>query len=210
MFGSATRWCRSTYQICAAWEVNNLDRRASAQNTQVDKSRSVTIELDANAHHMAWRFRPLVNHSRCIRRDRHRRIRGGQRRRVALNRQACRATGRSSPASISQDRMLLLHAADAAPARCGACRLVFMIDPRLPKDVNTIVISYTFFQVEGRGGNRDRSPSSPAGREKNGAHRAPPIRQPRAASSTTPCRNRCPGRSWCALALFLLALGGVS
>jgi len=35
--------------------------------------------------------------------------------------------------------------------------VVFMIDPRLPKDVNTIVISYTFFQVEGAEASRDRS-----------------------------------------------------
>ena len=35
---------------------------ASALNTQVYYTRSTTIELDANAHHMPWHFRPLQNH----------------------------------------------------------------------------------------------------------------------------------------------------
>jgi cytochrome c oxidase assembly protein subunit 11 len=30
--------------------------------------------------------------------------------------------------------------------------VTFVIDPRLPKDVNTIALSYTFFEVAGRGG----------------------------------------------------------
>jgi cytochrome c oxidase assembly protein subunit 11 len=30
--------------------------------------------------------------------------------------------------------------------------LVFMVDPELPKDVNTITLSYTFFEIAGRGG----------------------------------------------------------
>jgi cytochrome c oxidase assembly protein subunit 11 len=30
--------------------------------------------------------------------------------------------------------------------------LVFVVDPALPKDVNTITLSYTFFEVAGRGG----------------------------------------------------------
>jgi cytochrome c oxidase assembly protein subunit 11 len=27
--------------------------------------------------------------------------------------------------------------------------VVFVVDPRLPRDVNTISLSYTFFEVEG-------------------------------------------------------------
>jgi len=30
--------------------------------------------------------------------------------------------------------------------------VVFVVDPRLPKDVSTIALSYTFFEVAGRGG----------------------------------------------------------
>jgi cytochrome c oxidase assembly protein subunit 11 len=30
--------------------------------------------------------------------------------------------------------------------------VVFVVDPRLPKDVHTITLSYTFFEVAGRQG----------------------------------------------------------
>jgi cytochrome c oxidase assembly protein subunit 11 len=30
--------------------------------------------------------------------------------------------------------------------------VVFVIDPKLPRDVNTVALSYTFFEVAGRGG----------------------------------------------------------
>jgi len=30
--------------------------------------------------------------------------------------------------------------------------VVFVVDPKLPKDVTSIAISYTFFAVAGRGG----------------------------------------------------------
>jgi cytochrome c oxidase assembly protein subunit 11 len=30
--------------------------------------------------------------------------------------------------------------------------VVFVIDPKLPKDVKTITLSYTFFEVAGKGG----------------------------------------------------------
>jgi cytochrome c oxidase assembly protein subunit 11 len=29
--------------------------------------------------------------------------------------------------------------------------VVFVIDPKLPKDVTTITLSYTFFEVQGKG-----------------------------------------------------------
>ena len=30
--------------------------------------------------------------------------------------------------------------------------VTFVVDPKLPKDVNTIAVSYTFFEIPGRGG----------------------------------------------------------
>jgi cytochrome c oxidase assembly protein subunit 11 len=30
--------------------------------------------------------------------------------------------------------------------------VTFVVDPKLPRDVNTITVSYTFFEVAGRGG----------------------------------------------------------
>ena len=40
-----------------------------------------------------------------------------------------------------------------APGETRRMPVLFVVDPKLPKDVNTIALSYTFFEVPGRGGN---------------------------------------------------------
>jgi cytochrome c oxidase assembly protein subunit 11 len=39
-----------------------------------------------------------------------------------------------------------------APGETRRMPVVFVVDPKLPKDVSTIAVSYTFFEVAGRGG----------------------------------------------------------
>lgn len=63
MFGFGYALVPFYYQICAAWGVNSLGEvPTKPPNTQVDLSRTITIELDSNAHSLPWRFRPLVRH----------------------------------------------------------------------------------------------------------------------------------------------------
>jgi cytochrome c oxidase assembly protein subunit 11 len=38
-----------------------------------------------------------------------------------------------------------------APGETRAWPVAFVIDPKLPKDVTTITLSYTFFEVKGKG-----------------------------------------------------------
>jgi cytochrome c oxidase assembly protein subunit 11 len=38
-----------------------------------------------------------------------------------------------------------------APHEKRSMPVVFVVDPKLPKDVTTITLSYTFFKVEGNG-----------------------------------------------------------
>jgi cytochrome c oxidase assembly protein subunit 11 len=45
-----------------------------------------------------------------------------------------------------------------APGESKSWPVVFVIDPKLPKDVGTITLSYTFFEVGGK------VPTAPAGR----------------------------------------------
>jgi cytochrome c oxidase assembly protein subunit 11 len=61
MFGFAFALVPFYNQICVALGINNVEQPAEAVNTQVDRSRTVTIELDSNAHNLPWRFRPLVS-----------------------------------------------------------------------------------------------------------------------------------------------------
>src|SRR3982750_608195 len=63
MFGFGYALVPFYYQICAAWGVNSFGEVAeSPANTQVDITRTITIEFDSNAHGLPWRFKPLVNH----------------------------------------------------------------------------------------------------------------------------------------------------
>lgn len=155
MFGFGYALVPFYYQICAAWGVNLLDKPdALAANTQIDASRTVTIELDSNTHHMAWRFRPLVNHVS---------VHPGELTTVeyeVVNASAVPVTGQAV-ASYGPQRAgeyfkkLECFCFTQQTLAAGETRrlpVVFMIDPKLPKDVNTIAISYTFFEVAGRGG----------------------------------------------------------
>ena len=39
-----------------------------------------------------------------------------------------------------------------APRETRRMPVVFLVDPKLPAEINTITLSYTFFEVAGRGG----------------------------------------------------------
>jgi cytochrome c oxidase assembly protein subunit 11 len=143
------------YQICAAWQVNYVDKPdAGVANTQVDASRTVTIELDSNIHHMAWRFRPLVNHVS---------VHPGELTTVeyeVVNASAVAVTGQAVASYgpqlageyFKKIECFCFTQQTLAAGETRRMPVVFVIDPRLPKDVNTIALSYTFFEVEGRGG----------------------------------------------------------
>ena len=154
MFGFGYALVPFYYQICAAWDVNNMDQRASVQNTQIDRSRSVTIELDSNTHHMTWRFRPLVAYVT---------VHPGELKTIeyeVVNAGAVAVTGQAVPSYgpqlageyFKKIECFCFTQQTLAPGETRRMPVVFMIDPRLPKDVNTIALSYTFFTVEGRGG----------------------------------------------------------
>lgn len=63
MFGFGYAMVPFYDQICQALGINSLVARDEAPaNTQVDTARTVTIEFDANAHNLPWRFQPAVRH----------------------------------------------------------------------------------------------------------------------------------------------------
>jgi cytochrome c oxidase assembly protein subunit 11 len=141
-------------QICAALGVNQLDRKDEVVNTQVDRSRTVTIELDSNTHNLAWRFRPLVNHVS---------VHPGEvtvveyevinARDVAVTAQAVPSYGPQAAAPYFQKMECFCFTQQTlAPGETRRMPVVFVVDPKLPKDMNSIAVSYTFFEVEGRSG----------------------------------------------------------
>jgi len=117
-------------------------------------SRTVTIELDSNTHNIAWRFKPLVSHVT---------VHPGELttveyevvnvRNVAVTGQAVASYGPQIAAEYFRKiECFCFTQQTLAPGERRRMPVVFIVDPRLPKDVNSIALSYTFFEVEGRGG----------------------------------------------------------
>ena len=142
--------------ICRALGVNEFIKADSieAVNTQVDASRTVTVELDANAHGLPWSFRPLVRHVR---------VHPGEVATVEYeiaNVRAAPVTAQAVPSygparageHFRKMECFCFTQQTLAPGETRRFPVVFVVDPKLPKDVNTITLSYTFFEVAGRGG----------------------------------------------------------
>ena len=155
MFGFGFALAPFYERICLALGVNSLVARDEAPaNTQVDAARTVTIELDANAHNLPWRFRPLTRHV-----DVHPGALVHVEYEIANVRDAP-VTGQAvpsyGPALAGQYfRKLECFCFQQQTLAAGETRkmpVTFVVDPALPQDVNTITLSYTFFEVAGLGG----------------------------------------------------------
>lgn len=156
MFGFGYAMVPFYKQICLALGLNSLEPMASASaaNTQVDYSRNIMIEFDANAHNMPWHFRPLQNHVS---------VHPGELTTVefeVVNTKAEAVTGQAVPSYgpqragqyFSKLECFCFSKQTFGPGETRRMPVVFLIDPRLPADVPTITLSYTFFEVAGMGG----------------------------------------------------------
>jgi cytochrome c oxidase assembly protein subunit 11 len=154
MFGFGYALVPIYKQICEALGINYFVQPDSveATNTQVDRTRKVTIEFDANSHGMPWSFRPLVRHLT---------VHPGELMTVeyeVANVRGQPVTGQAVPSfgpatSGQYFRKMECFCFTQQTLGAGETRrmpVVFVIDPALPRDMNTITISYTFFEVPGR------------------------------------------------------------
>jgi cytochrome c oxidase assembly protein subunit 11 len=152
MFGFGYALIPIYKQICEITGVNILtpkDISADAViNTQVDKSRLVTIEFDANTQG-PWRFRPTVSSIQ---------VHPGEMAQVVyevVNKQSYKMDAQAIPSYAPQQAAAFFkkmecfcfkqQTLEANEAR--QMPVSFFIDPALPKEVKTITLSYTFFEV---------------------------------------------------------------
>ena len=139
--------------ICRALGVNSLVERSDAPvNTQVNTARTVTIELDANAHGMPWRFQPTVRHLEVHPGELvHVEYEVANVRDVPMTGQAVVSYG---PAHAGRFvRKLDCFCFTQQTLAAGETRrmpVTFVLDADLPADINTFTLSYTFFEVAGK------------------------------------------------------------
>jgi cytochrome c oxidase assembly protein subunit 11 len=140
-------------KICIALGVNSLVKRTELPaNTQVDMTRMITIEFDANAHGMPWRFQPAVRHMQ---------VRPGQLvqidyevanvRSAAVTGQAVASYGPTIAGSFFRKLECFCFTQQTlGPGETRTMPVSFTIDASLPAEINTITLSYTFFEVAGK------------------------------------------------------------
>jgi cytochrome c oxidase assembly protein subunit 11 len=155
MFGFGYAMVPFYDQICKALDINSLvSREERPANTQVDLQRTVTIEFDANAHDMPWRFQPMVRHMA---------VHPGELVQVeyeVANVRSAPVTGQAvasyGPMRAAQYfRKLECFCFTQQTLAAGETRrmpVIFVVDPKLPAEINTITLSYTFFEVAGKAG----------------------------------------------------------
>ena len=120
-------------------------------NTQVDRSRTITVEFDANARG-PWEFKPAVRSLQ---------VHPGELatvmyefRNVQPRAMAAQAIPSYAPkqamSHFNKLECFCFNEYQLQPGERKEWPVVFYIDPKLPKDVTTITLSYTFFEVGGK------------------------------------------------------------
>jgi len=169
MFGFGYSMVPIYRTICTALGVNVLslserDSTANAvkydKNTQVDLSRTITVEFDANAHG-PWDFKPALRSLD---------VHPGEIATVMYqfkNVQNRTMAAQAIPSYAPMQAMRYFNKLECfcfseytlKPGESKQWPVVFVIDPKLSKDVRTITLSYTFFEVGGK------VPAAPVGQQ---------------------------------------------
>lgn len=126
-------------------------RPALPANTQVDRTRSITVEFDVNARG-PWQFKPAVRSLQVHPGELNTvmyEFQNVQNRTMAAQAIPSYAP-KQSAAHFNKLECFCFNQYTLAPGEKKAWPVAFVIDPKLPKDVTTITLSYTFFEVDGK------------------------------------------------------------
>ena len=125
--------------------------RTASRNSQVDRNRLITVEFDANSRG-PWEFRPaqrtLQVHPGELATVMYE-FQNVQDRRMSAQAIPSYAPRQAAP-HFNKLECFCFNQYTLAPGEKKQWPVAFVIDPRLPKDVTTITLSYTFFEVGGK------------------------------------------------------------
>lgn len=152
MFGFGYALIPVYRQICELTGINVLTQKEEGiqpvSNTQIDKTRSITVEFDANTTG-PWRFRPVTSSLQ---------VHPGELNTVVyevVNSQPRKMDAQAIPSYAPQEAIKYFHKIECfcfkqqtlGPNEARQMPVVFYVDKELPKSVKTITLSYTFFEV---------------------------------------------------------------
>jgi len=155
MFGFGFALAPMYTKLCELTGLNNLQTSdAASLITQVDRSRTITVQFDANLRNeLPWSFRPLTKSMQ---------VHPGQLVNVVyevknasdsdLFGQAIPSYGPQVAGSYFKKlECFCFTRQELKPNETRQMPVVFVVEAGLPADVHTITLSYTFFRVEGAG-----------------------------------------------------------
>ena len=165
MFGFGFALVPFYEKICEVTGINNLLQADTlAENTQVDTTRWVTVQLDANTRGLPWQFKPLQSSVRVhpgelvqvmyeVRNNSNREING-----QAIPSYSPQLLGKH----LKKLECFCFSKQVLKPNEVRQMPVQFMIESGLPTDYDTVTISYTFFElggdsVAGAGGKANQS-----------------------------------------------------
>ena len=160
MFGFGYALVPMYRSICDALGINVLslsdrltgsDTTSRKASTQIDASRTITVEFDANANG-PWEFKPALRSLQ---------VHPGEMatvmyefRNVQNRTMAAQAIPSYAPmqasAHFNKVECFCFNEYILKPGESKQWPVVFYVDSKLPKDVTTITLSYTFFEVAGK------------------------------------------------------------
>lgn len=155
MFGFGYALVPIYKKICEITGINFLTPKdvtvEAISNSQIDKTRTLTIEFDANSQG-PWRFRPTVNSMQ---------VHPGEMATVVyevVNTQSRSVDAQAIPSYAPQQAEQFFKKVECfcfrqqtmEPNQAKQMPVVFYIDPALPRDVKVITLSYTFFEIAGK------------------------------------------------------------
>jgi cytochrome c oxidase assembly protein subunit 11 len=155
MFGFGFALAPFYNKLCDAVGLNRIQAPDTVPgNTQVDRTRLVTLRFDANLRNdLPWTFQPLTKSIR---------VHPGQLVHVVYevsNASDRPVLGQAIPSYgprlaaqyVKKLDCFCFTRQELKPHETRQMPVAFLIEPSLPVDVSTVTLSYTFFRVEGAG-----------------------------------------------------------
>ena len=155
MFGFGFAMVPFYKKLCEVAGLNSIIKPETVKNTQVDTSRTLTMEFDSNVRSgLPWTFHSIEKSVR---------FHPGELVQVEFevrNNSDKVLTGQAIPSWGPQVAGKHLRKLDCfcftqqtlQPGEVRRMPVVFVVETTLPGDVSYVTMSYTFFQVEGRDG----------------------------------------------------------
>jgi len=151
MFGFGFAMVPFYNKICEVTGLNSGGEQVLAKNTQVDTTRWVTLEFDANTNQgLAWQFKPM---------QRIMKVHPGQLVQVeyeVMNVSSKTVIGQAVPSYgparagqyFKKIECFCFRPQTLAAGEKRRMPVLFVLDPGMEKELNTVTLSYTFFNLD--------------------------------------------------------------